>query len=195
MTDTDGMAPEFSRPEFSRPEFSRRVSLADIERHDLHSEWTASAAECAALARRFGVVAVHALAATADLSRLGGGGALARITFTAEVEQQSVLSLANVRQPVDAAVTVRYLTEKKAREYDLMMEEEGVEPPDEDIEVLDGETIDIGETIAQQLSLALDPYPRQVGETFEAVGISSDDDDRADRPNPFEVLKNFKETS
>jgi uncharacterized metal-binding protein YceD (DUF177 family) len=177
------------------PEFSRRVPLADIERRDLHTEWTATEAECAALARRFDIVAVRALAARVDASPLGGGGVLARIRLTADVEQRSVVSLANVRQPVDVGVTVRYLTEEKAREYELMADEEGVEPPDEDIEVMGGESIDIGETIAQQLSLALDPYPRQVGETFEAVGISSDDDDRADRPNPFEVLKNFKETS
>jgi len=177
------------------PEFSRVVALADIERRDLHAEWTATAAECAALTRRFGIVAVHALAARVTVSRLGGGGALARIALTADVEQQSVVSLANVRQKVEAGVTVRYLGSKAARDYELMVEEEGGEPPDEDIEVMEGETIDIGETIAQQLSLALDPYPRQVGETFEAVGISSDDDDRADRPNPFEVLKNFKQTS
>jgi len=185
MKDMSGMAPEFSR----------RVPLADFEKRNLHAEWTATRSECEALARRFGIVAVHALRATADIAPLGGDGALARIAFEAEVEQQSVVSLENVRQPVKVAVTVRYLTEKRAREYEHMVEEEGFEPPNEDIEVINGESIDIGETIAQQLSLALDPYPRRAGETFEAVGISSDDDDRADRPNPFEVLKNFKQNS
>lgn len=177
------------------PEFSRRVPLADLEKHDVNMEWTATAEECAALGRRYDIVAVHSLSAEANISKLGAGGAIARIFIKAEVEQQSVLSLENVRQPAEVTVTVRYLPEPRAQEYERMLEEDGFEPPDEDIEVINGESIDIGETIAQQLSLALDPYPKQVGETFEAVGISSDDDDRAERPNPFEVLKNFKQNS
>jgi uncharacterized metal-binding protein YceD (DUF177 family) len=171
------------------PEFSRRVPLADLEKHDVSAEWTATRAECEALAKRYDIVAVHALQAEVDVSPLGAGGAIARIAFKAEVEQQSVVSLENVRQPVEVGISVRYLTEKRALEHELMLEEDGFEPEGEDIEIMDGESIDIGETIAQQLSLALDPYPKKVGETFEAVGISSDDDDRADRPNPFEVLK------
>src|SRR5690606_7268511 len=114
------------------PEFSRRVPLADLARQDLHAEWTATKAEREALAKRFGIIAVHALRASADVSPLGGGGAMARIALAADVEQRSVVSLENVRQPVEARVTVRYLTEKKAREYEALVEEEGFEAPDED---------------------------------------------------------------
>ena len=51
--------------------------------------------------------------------------------------------------------------------------------------------IDIGELVAQHLSLALEPYPRRPGVTFAGI----DDDADAGSPgvtNPFEVLAKLK---
>ena len=54
-----------------------------------------------------------------------------------------------------------------------------------------GEHLELGEAIAEQLSLALDPYPRVPGATLEL------DDDaeaapEATRPNPFAKLAGLK---
>ena len=183
------------RPAPARPEFSRMVHLADLARNDLTTTWTATGAECAALAKRYRVLAVHALSAQVSVSAIGGGGALAEIAFTADVEQHSVVSLEAVRQTVSDTVTVRYLPEAKVAAYEALLEEEGDATPEEDIEAIDGESIDIGETIAQQLSLALDPYPRQAGEKFEDYWDSSDGDGPPEGRNPFGILKNLKQDS
>lgn len=185
--------PDDSPTDIDRPEFSRIVHLADLARQDLSAEWTASPDECAALARRFDLPVVHKLSARVSVTALGGGGALAEIAFAADVEQRSVVSLENVRQQVGDTLTVRYLPEAKVAAYEALLEAEGEAAAEEDIEPISGESIDIGETIAQQLSLALDPYPRQAGEKFEDYWDSTGGTDRPEGRNPFEILKNFKQ--
>ena len=55
------------------------------------------------------------------------------------------------------------------------------DPFDDLIEPLEGDAIDIGEAVAQQLAVAMEPYPRAPG--VEAPAILSDDEQPgADEP-------------
>jgi hypothetical protein len=59
----------------------------------------------------------------------------------------------------------------------------------EPIEPLEGEVIDIGEAVAQQLSLALDPFPRSAGalpssDDLSGTGIVAE--------SPFAVLAKLR---
>jgi uncharacterized metal-binding protein YceD (DUF177 family) len=186
--------PEFNRSEFSRPEFSRVVRLDSIEKGETRFHWEASAAELAALARRFDIPALRALDATVKLRPLMKGGAEAEIAFAAEAVQRSVISLEAVPIPIAERVTVRYLKPAEIAALDAEAEERGEGLADEDIEPIDGESIDIGETIAQQLSLALDPYPRQEGERLEDYWAPGDDPSPEER-HPFDVLRNLKQNT
>ena len=89
-------------------EFSRPVPLGELETAPQEMTFTATEAECAALARRFGTLGVASLTATARL-RGGSGGATADLSLTAEVEQKSVISLEPVREHVTEEWRVRYL--------------------------------------------------------------------------------------
>ncbi|WP_174274932.1 YceD family protein [Sphingomonas bacterium] len=137
------IAPEFARPfgldTLGEP---RAVAIA------------ADAAERAALAARFDLLRLDTLEAGATLTRdkdvISAEGRL-----RARVVQACVATGVALPRAIDAPFTIRFVPETDA--------------PDEEIEVapdaLDdmayaGNSIDLGEAVAQTLALALDPFPR-----------------------------------
>lgn len=69
---------------------------------------------------------------------------------------------------------------------DFMAEENfNLDMEDEDtVDLVKNGKLDIGEIIAQQFGLNLDPFPKKSGEYFDYI-----ETDAADKPNPFAVLK------
>jgi hypothetical protein len=137
-------------------EFSRPVALDRLAGEPVH-DIVARAAERAALARRFGLLALDRLAARVTLLRLPGG--LLRLTgeLVAEVTQECVATL----EPVASRVADRFallFSEGPDAEREVMLSGEA-----EPVEPIAGDALDIGEAVAQQLSLVLDPYPRAPG--------------------------------
>jgi uncharacterized metal-binding protein YceD (DUF177 family) len=165
-----------------RAEFSRPVRLGPDPR-ELVLE--ASAAEGAALAARFGILAVHGLTARLSLRPEPGGTVRARGSLEADVEQNCVVTLDPVRQRVEAVVDLRILGE-------------GETPADDDPESPDeiesaGGVVDLGEAIAEQLSLALDPYPRAEGAALPPLDPPEAAPAEAPaRPNPFAALAKLR---
>jgi uncharacterized metal-binding protein YceD (DUF177 family) len=160
-------------PEWSRPvRLTREPRLVEIE---------ADAGERAALAARFGIPAIHALAARLELVPEPGGSVRARGALDATVEQCCVVTLDPVVQRVDAPLDLRIL-------------EDGAEPADNDPASPDeiesrGGVVDLGEAVAEQLALALDPYPRAAGAALPALDEAEDVPEAApERPNPFAKL-------
>jgi uncharacterized metal-binding protein YceD (DUF177 family) len=85
-------------------------------------------------------------------------------TLKAQLTQGCGITLAPVRQTVAEAVAWRLLPEG-------MEPSDGEDDPD-DIESEQG-MADLGEALAQQLSLAIDPYPRAAGAEMPA-GLSDE---------------------
>jgi uncharacterized metal-binding protein YceD (DUF177 family) len=109
--------------------------------------------ECRMLAQRFDLVAVERFAGHARLDRRGEGEAVRlRGRLQAQVVQSCVVSLEDVRSTVDEAFECRFTRPGAGVPDDLAW--------DQDIEPLEGPELDLGEIFAQQLALALDPYPR-----------------------------------
>jgi uncharacterized metal-binding protein YceD (DUF177 family) len=132
-------------------EFSRLVSVARLPAQGARYDLSASREECAALARRFGICAIDRLSAEVALRKEGDGVRL-RAQFEAEIVQECAVSLEPFPTRIADAFTLLYQKEEKVSELDLSFEDE--------VEPLSGDEIDIGEAVAQQLSLSLDPYPR-----------------------------------
>ncbi len=156
---------EFARP--FRPDAvplgGRRASLV------------ADAGERAALARRLGIPGVHALEAELELRPAHAGGARATGVLRASVEQVCVVTLDPFAQSVEEPL-------------DFVLLPPGTEPdednldPDAPDEVEHGpHGCDLGEAVAQTLSLALDPYPRKPGASLDEAAL------RAGAGNPFAV--------
>jgi uncharacterized metal-binding protein YceD (DUF177 family) len=137
-------------PNLPAVEFSRPVSTTRLGVDAMVYQIAANAAERAALARRFDLVSLDHLAATVRLTRQGHDVCLAA-ALSADVVQLCGVTLEPFPSRVVDHSTLHY--RRQAPPGDLAVE-------DEIYEILTGDTIDIGEAVAQQLSLALPPFPR-----------------------------------
>jgi uncharacterized metal-binding protein YceD (DUF177 family) len=177
-------------------EFSRIVPIGMVGRQEKREELQATAPECAALAVRFGILAVNGLTASLRLRQESGGAVRVRGRLAAKVVQACVVTLEPVPQKIDEPVDLRFVPEGAEVEDDP-------EGPDE-IPIRNN-VLELGEALAEQLALALDPYPRAPGASLGEEGFSIGEDDvpapQAEtpvtgRPNPFAglaALKNRKQ--
>jgi uncharacterized metal-binding protein YceD (DUF177 family) len=163
----------------SPPEFSRVVSVARLGDHEAAYPITANEAERTALARRFGLVGVDRFAADVRIVRDTGGGIRLKAAIEADIVQQCVVTLEPFASRIGDDFTLVY-QRRVAPPSELLDVDE------DEFELLEGEEIDIGEAVAQQLSLALDPFPRSPGAGFpETIQAETE---AAVRSNPFAEL-------
>ncbi|MGH7047515.1 MAG: YceD family protein [Stellaceae bacterium] len=156
-------------------EFSRLVSLAQLGTAAFCQQIVASAAEREALARRFDLLSLDRLTATVSLCRRDGGTILLDAAFEAAFTQSCVVTLEPVPGMVAQSFSLIYgPSGQTGAEIALDIDDTVFEPLDTDV-------IDIGEAVAQELSLALPEFPRDP----EAV-IDIAADEPAD--TPFAVL-------
>lgn len=143
-------------------EFSRLIDVLRLTPERQRHEIAASAEERAALAQRFGLLSLDRLEAKVRVTPLAGGFYRLQASFVAGLVQACVVTLEPVPATIDEDFSLLYGPVDGETEVVLDAETETVEP-------LDGGMIDIGEAVAQQLSLALDPFPR----TTEAMPEST----------------------
>jgi uncharacterized metal-binding protein YceD (DUF177 family) len=160
-------------------EFTRLVSLARLGSEPFRQHITADPAERAALAERFDLVSLDRLEADVELARERMGTILLSAAFTAEFAQECIVTL----DPVPDTVSERFQLR-----YGPPDAEEMVPAGDDDpaFEPLESESIDIGEAIAQEFSLALPPFPRAP----DAEIVAEPQEDRAE--GPFAALARLR---
>jgi len=169
------------------PELSRPVAVDQLREHGADFVVEADAAERAALAERFGILAIDSLWATFHARPVGQS--LVRLAghLTALVHQACVVTLVDLPQTIDETFERLYSSAVAGKDEDaageIELDVEGEEPPDP----LSNGMIDLGEVAAEQLALALDPYPRAPGAVFEAP-----DDEGKVPANPFAALAKLK---
>ena len=166
------------------PEFSRPIRLNEVGDGTRERTLEATADERKALVRRFRLAALDRLEAKLHVipeekSWLVTG------TLTADLAQPCVATGEPVPARIEAPFSVRYVASLDTPEA------EELELSDEDCDVmeLEGERIDLGETVAQSLALNLDPYPRapDADATLRKLGVLSEEDS-----GPFAALKGLK---
>jgi uncharacterized metal-binding protein YceD (DUF177 family) len=162
----------------SQPEFSRLVPLARLGAAPFKDEIAATPDECAALAARFGLLALDRLAARIVLERRPGDTILLHAAFEAAFTQECVISLEPVAGTVSDEFVLRY--GPPDAETDDGADEPAFEP-------LEGEAIDVGEAVAQEFSLSLPPFPHLPDAVIEI-------DQTADDEGPFAALRGLKAT-
>ena len=167
------------------PEFHRPVTVIDIPSAGRTVVLEASAAEREALARRMELLALDRLTARLLLKPIAGGPML-RITggFEAAATQACVVTLEPVPAVVEEGVDLRFGPPgEAAREVNFALDED--EPP----EPIEDGRIDLGELLAQLLSLALDPYPRAPDAAVPPAYAPPDPGaEGVAKPNPFAAL-------
>jgi uncharacterized metal-binding protein YceD (DUF177 family) len=166
------------------PEFSRPVRIDTLGGAARSVEIEAGDAERAALAGRFGLIAIERLTAKADLS-CDGDTVVAAGSLSAAVIQSCVAS----GEPVAAAVK---------QPFRILFRPEAEAGGDEEIELSEeecdvvfyaGAAVDLGESVAETLFLALDPYPRSpaAAKALEEAGVKSQEE-----AGPFAALAALK---
>lgn len=147
------------------PEFSRTVETNAVGEVGLEVGFEANEAERAALARRFGLPGIDRLVASARLRRAADGRIRAKVTFDADVLQSCVVTLETVagRVSEDFEASFGDVAEIE-REFEIEVDVDEEDPP----EPIRAGRMELGELVAQHLSLALDPYPRKPGAELPA---------------------------
>lgn len=160
-------------------EFVRRVNVIEIEpgQRELVT-LEANAEECAAIATRLNLLSLSSFRAEIYVFRELSGDISIFGDLTADVEQACVISLEPVKDSVEASIMQRYTDREDDEEAE---DEDPVEPIIED-------EIEVGEVFVQNLSLALNPYPKAPGVAFDAV-----DDDAGKPTGPFAVLAQLRD--
>jgi uncharacterized metal-binding protein YceD (DUF177 family) len=170
-----------------QPEFSRPIDINDIGAEGVSLEIEAELSEREGLARRFGLVSLDKLTASATVFPVSRSLFRVAGSFEAEVVQSCVVTL----DPVPARLVESFSAlfgeggPGMAALVDTDEEEDEPEP-------IENGAIDLGETVAQHLSLALDPYPRKPGASLPddyALGPEGAD---AGRVKPFAGLGALK---
>lgn len=172
-------------PGLSRPEFSRIVSLNDLGKDEMRLDLHATNEECAALARRFGLAAIAGLRASGGLGRSGDDRVRLRVTLEAAVTQACVVTLDPIASRIEEEIDITFDPELgDAATLDIAFEAAV------DREPLMGDSLDLGEIIAEELALSLDPYPRKPGIALEiGPGAAAGEPPRG---GPFEALAALK---
>ncbi len=140
---------------------TRPVSLADLRAESRSHDGTASPGECAALAARFGLPSVGALSWRIESVPWRSGVRLSG-HIRATVVQECVVTLdpvpAEIDEPFDRGFLPfadLYDDDKPGAEYEITEDRDLGDVPEPLTDPLD-----IGEIVAEELGVALDPYPR-----------------------------------
>ena len=136
------------------PEFSRIVRLDRLGSEPFQQRIEATQEERSKLSERFDLLSLDRLTAVVDLCRQSGGVIRLEASFEAVFVQSCVYTLEPVPGTIsDSFSLVLGSAEEEPGEIALGGDEAVFEP-------LAGDAIDIGEAVAQELSLALPDFPR-----------------------------------
>ena len=168
----------------SKPEFSRMYRLDTIGEGARAVAIAAEPGERAALAERFGLIALDRLEAEASLRRAG-----TIVHVDGALRADAVQPCVATGDPVPAALDVPF-TLRFVPEADLASADE-IELSEEDCDAIPyvSGAIDLGEAVAETLSLALDPFPRSAhaDAALRAAGVVREEDHAP--ASPFGALK------
>lgn len=154
-------------------EFSHVVKLSEIGSHSRNLQLIADEAARSGLIKRFELAALDSLDAQLSLE-LDGADVIATGRFTADLAQICIATGEPVRAFIDEPIHIRFIPEPSSggdTEIELGAD-------DCDTMFQDGQTIDLGEAVAQSMGLSLNPYPRspEAEKILRTAGVKSDDE-------------------
>ncbi len=167
--------------EFSRPIEAERIAAAP-----LHFNLDADPAERAALADRFGLLSLDRFHASFSLRRLRKDLIRVKGRISASLVQTCVVTLEPIPAEISEDVELDFSEAEAEPGEEIDLDAEAADGP----EPLYGGMIDLGEVAAEQLGLAIDPYPRKSGAEVptEWKADPAAEPEPAAKVNPFAAL-------
>lgn len=167
------------------PEFSRPLKVDQIGRLAGMQHIEADADERAALMRRFSLLALDQLAADYAISE-DNGAIVARGRISATLSQPCVATGLPVPETIDSDFLLRFIVEGSD-----VTDGDELELDAEDCDTIgyDGQSIDMGEAVAETMALVMAPYPRSpdADAYLKEVGVLKED-----QTGPFAALLALK---
>lgn len=151
-----------------KSEIERIVDLDRLGNRGTALEIAATDGERAALAKRFGFLDLPVFSARVTVDRRIGGQVVVEGRMRGKIVQACILTLEPVTQDLDEVFKLVF-QEDLAEDRDPESGEALVSALSDAPEPLPGPHLDVGEIVAEQLSLAADPYPRRPGVKLEDV--------------------------
>lgn len=171
-------------------ELSRPVRIDTLGAQGRRIDLEANETERAALAERFGLVSIQRLSAEAEVTRSGE-----RITGRGRLSAAVTQSCVATGEPVEAVVEEDFSLEFRPEPKDGASDEE-IELSGGELDVIfyNGAAVDVGEAVAETLSLSLDPFPRSPAaeSALKEAGVKSEEEARAES-SPFAALAALKD--
>lgn len=152
----------------SKSEIERLVDLDRMGAAGAAVEIAPSESERTALAKRFGFLGLPAFSARVTVDRRPGRQVVVEGRLRGRIVQACVLTLDPVAQDLDDTFRIVF-KQDMADERDPESGEAVLNSQADAPEPLTGNMLDVGEIVAEQLSLAADPYPRRPGAKLEDV--------------------------
>ena len=149
-------------------EIERIVDLDRMGNGGTAVDIVASDSERAALAKRFGFLGLPAFSARVTVDRRIGGQIVVEGRLRGKIVQACVLTLDPVTQELDDAFRLVFKKDL-ADDRDPESGEAVLSAHADSPEPLSGNLLDVGEIVAEQLSLMAEPYPRRPGAKLEDV--------------------------
>lgn len=173
-----------------RPEFSRTLRVDTLGAGPRQLSVGADEEERAALAERFGLAGIDRLSAEASVRR-SGEEVRAEGTLSASVVQNCIATGEPVPAQLEEAFSIVFRPHPRG-----ISEGEEIELSEGELDVIfyHGSAVDLGEAVAETLSLALDPYPRTraAEEALREAGVKTEEEHRAET-SPFAALAALKD--
>src|SRR6185312_10941687 len=145
-----------------KSEIERIVDIDRMGAPGTALEIVASDSERAALSKRFGFLDLPAFSARVTVDRRPGAQVVVEGRLRGRIVQACILTLDPVTQDLDETFRIVFkqdLAEERDPESGEALIAANADAP----EPLSGNMLDVGEIVAEQLSLAADPYPRRPG--------------------------------
>ncbi len=182
----------------SKPVFSFPIEVATLSTKERNYTLTADDAVRAAVSRELGLESLNVLKAQLSVTLVAGGTVEVKGDFEADLVQACVVTLKPVPSHLSDTIERRFVPGapprdaepgKKSKREDAEDDEEWVDPNEDLPDPIVGGVIDLGEVVTEQLSLAMDPYPRAPGATF--AGVTAGEADTGGT-SPFAALAALK---
>ncbi len=168
------------------------LEVSKVSKNGRSFEFTATQEQRSGLANAFNLLSLEHLSASMKLKRCRWQGVVVTGHLSASLSQPCVISLKPVAQIIDEEFTHRFLPDDRilpgsTENGELQIEFEQPEPP----EAFSGDIIDLSLVIIENLSLAIDPFPKLPDAALPPVpSPPSTIIDEA--PSPFAVLSQLK---
>ena len=180
-------------------EFSRLFNLELTQKYGTKIEYVANEQECEALASRFLIPRVYELRANCEFRKLSQkdfGDYKLSVNKKAKIIQKCVITLNELNKLIEEDFSIIFKIQKNPDKIEDLTKEVEFEVHEEDVEMITDKTIDVGEYIAEYLSLSMEPYPRQENVKGNELGYKIISEVNAiseeKKANPFSVLKELK---